>query len=506
MKKSLIFFSLLIVSFFSFGQDKKTDSLRSVYNDKGKPDTSRLKAIHSIAWSYMGNHPDSAIILAELEFRLAEACKQNNYKGKAYNIKGICYDNKGDFARALENYFRALKIFEAMAGNPSFAEATAGNPSFAEATAGKAGMSNCYGNIGIVYKNQSNYPKALEYYLRQLKICEEIKNKKGEGNCYSSIGNIYYNQANYSKALEFYQKSLKINEGIGDKESLEAGYGNIGNIYFDQLDYVNALAYYFKSLKSGEEVGNKQGIGNCYINIGVVYLYQSDFANSVNYLTKGVQIAKEIGNQPGEGTCYVNLSALYVRTGNYKRVIQYCDSALKICIETGDVDNERLVYQNLSDAYKGIGRYKEAYESHVKFKVLTDSIFNAENSKQLGDLKTQFEVEKKETELKVKSEAEQEKLKAIASEEKKRQEVIIYSVGGVLLIVTVFSLFLYKRFRITQMQKRVIEEQKLLVDDAYESLHEKNKEVMDSIYYARRIQRALITSERYIDAQLKKLY
>ncbi|HWY35002.1 MAG TPA: hypothetical protein VNX68_10170, partial [Nitrosopumilaceae archaeon] len=142
---------------------------------------------------------------------------------------------------------------------------------------------------------------------------------------------------------------------------------------------------------------------------------------------------------------------------------------------------------------------------HVKFKQLTDSIFNEENSKQLGDLKTQFEVEKKEAELKVKAEAEQEKLKAVSMEEKKRQEVIIYSVGGVLLIVIIFSLFLYKRFRITQKQKLVIEEQKVLVDEAYEKLREKNKEVMDSILYARRIQRALITSDKYIDNQLNKL-
>ena len=54
-------------------------------------------------------------------------------------------------------------------------------------------------------------------------------------------------------------------------------------------------------------------------------------------------------------------------------------------------------------------------------------------------------------------------------------------------------------------QKKIIEEQKLLVDKAYESLHEKNKEVMDSITYAKRIQTALVTSERYINHQLERL-
>ena len=56
-----------------------------------------------------------------------------------------------------------------------------------------------------------------------------------------------------------------------------------------------------------------------------------------------------------------------------------------------------------------------------------------------------------------------------------------------------------------EKQKQVIEEQKALVDKAYAQLQEKNKEVMDSIYYAKRIQAALITSEKYIEIAFSRL-
>ena len=82
---------------------------------------------------------------------------------------------------------------------------------------------------------------------------------------------------------------------------------------------------------------------------------------------------------------------------------------------------------------------------------------------------------------------------------------MIFAVAGVLLVVVVFSFFLFQRFRLAQKQKVIIEDQKVMVDKAYEHLHEKNKEVMDSIHYARRIQRALITPEPYIHARLTKL-
>jgi len=58
---------------------------------------------------------------------------------------------------------------------------------------------------------------------------------------------------------------------------------------------------------------------------------------------------------------------------------------------------------------------------------------------------------------------------------------------------------------VIEQQKRTIEEQKALVDKAYAELQEKNKEVMDSIYYAKRIQAALITSEKYIENAFNRL-
>ncbi|MBK8368954.1 MAG: hypothetical protein IPL10_16615 [Bacteroidetes bacterium] len=105
--------------------------------------------------------------------------------------------------------------------------------------------------------------------------------------------------------------------------------------------------------------------------------------------------------------------------------------------------------------------------------------------------------------------AEEQKVKnaqlqaqAASLKQEKTQRYALY--GGLLLVIG-FSVFVFNRFRVTQKQKKVIEEQKGLVDKAYEQLHEKNKEVMDSITYARRIQRALLTPETYIDRSLNKL-
>ncbi len=85
---------------------------------------------------------------------------------------------------------------------------------------------------------------------------------------------------------------------------------------------------------------------------------------------------------------------------------------------------------------------------------------------------------------------------------KKNQQYFLF--GGLGLVI-IFAGFMYNRFRIAQKQKRVIEKQKNIVEKQKHLVEEKQKDILDSIYYAERIQRALITNEKYINKELKRL-
>lgn len=343
----------------------------------------------------------------------------------------------------------------------------------------KKGEAAALNIIGANYERKSDYPKALDYFLKALKIREEIGDKKGIGACYTNIGGVYRNIANYPKALEYHFKSLKIKEDLGDKKSTRFCYLNIGIVYYEQSNYPKALGYFFKSLKISEELGDKYGEAICYNDIGNVYIEQSNYQKAFECYLKSLQINKQIGNKQVLESCYTNIGELCNKFADYKKAIQYLDSSLQISKQIGDINGERMVYGHLAEAYSKTGNYKAAYETHVKYKQLTDSIFNAENSKQLGDLKTNFEVEKKETELK----AEQEKKDIITAAEKKRQTIILFLGSCVFLLVVLFSALLYKRFRLTNQQKEIIEH--------------KQKEITDSINYAKRLQTAILPPESY---------
>ena len=79
-----------------------------------------------------------------------------------------------------------------------------------------------------------------------------------------------------------------------------------------------------------------------------------------------------------------------------------------------------------------------------------------------------------------------------------------YALYGGLGLIVVFAGFVFNRLKVARKQKAIIEEQKEEVDKAFEKLHEKNKEVMDSINYAKRIQISLLPTERYISKKINR--
>jgi len=466
MKNKLSFSILVIVSLLSFfllykesiGQNR--DSLWKVYNDEEQSDTNRLKAIYSIAWSYRGNNPDTAIVLALQELEFARKLKQKMFEGKALNTLGVAYMNKGNYPKAMEYFLKVLRIREELGD--------------------KKGIGSSYNNLGNVYRLQSNYTKALEYFLKYLKICEETGDRYGTGVAYLNIGLVYVELGKPEKGLEYYDKYLKICEEMDDKQGIGYCYNNIGNAYHKLGNYSKALEYHEKSLKVKEEINDKKGMGYCFNNIGEIYSKQFNYPKALEYFLKALKIRREVGFNKGIVESYNGIGSLYNQLYDYKSAIQYSDSALNLAKKIGDIEGERIAYENLAIVHANTGDYKQAYTNYVQFKQRTDSIFNNENSKQLSELKTNFEVEKKEVELKAKAE-----------EQHARQRIIIYSVAALLLLVILFLSFLYNRFRIIRRQKHIIEIQKELVD-------EKQKEILDSITYAKRLQEAILPPLKHV--------
>jgi tetratricopeptide (TPR) repeat protein len=459
---------------------------------------------------------------------LSSSDKQVNtikhYYAAALNNSGMIHYGHGEFDKALEYYEASLKVLEE--------------------TGDKSGMATTFLNTGAIYQTVGKIQKSLEYYFKSLELQEETGDKQGSGYSLSNIGDVFRSQGDITKALEYYSKSLKIREEIGDKSGIAASYNNIGFIYQSQGDLPKALEYYNNSAKIAEEMGNNHGLSRTLLNIGYIYSAAKDYSKALEYYFKGLKLQEQIGDKKGCATSLNNIGAVYQNMGDDNKSLEFLFKGLKLREELADQEGiafslgnigslyfrqkklrealdfakrsmfaaEDLGYPEnikngaelLYDIYSATGNYQLAMENYELYIKMRDSITNDQTKKAAIRNQLKYEYEKQAAKDSIRN-AEKIVQESIKHEEAIKQQRL-YTYGGALgfglmLVIAGISFRAYqnkqKANEIISLQKKLVEEQKHLVE-------EKQREVLDSIYYARRIQRALITNENYISKNLKK--
>ncbi len=216
------------------------------------------------------------------------------------------------------------------------------------------GMGGAYNSIATNYAIKADYPRALGYYIKALKLYEQYGDKQGSAALTCNIGNIYHYRSDYPKALAYYFKALKLYEGLGNKQGIANNLGNIGMVYNYLGDYQNALEYYFKALNLFEELGDKQGLASNTGNIGSVYKSRKDYAKALEYHLKSLKLQEELGDKSGIATSVGNIGNVYQEQGNYLSAIEYMQRALKLYEELGDKNGAANNLSNIGSVYISI--------------------------------------------------------------------------------------------------------------------------------------------------------
>ena len=428
----LLFFS---IPFFSFTQNRETDSLLKLLPTENI-DSNKVETLNELTWQLK---------------------------------------NAGDYTLALHYAQQAKEISEKISY--------------------QSGLATAYDRMGLIYYKQGNYPSAIENHFASLKIRDAINDKRGIATTRHNIGNIYYSQEEYGKALEQYLLSLKIKEELGNKQGVANSLNNIGSIYVAQRNFPKALESYARAIKISSELGDKQSVADILNNTGIVYLDMKDLEKANGSLLESLALRKEIGNQEGIATSYINLGLVNIKMAEagsdlsekkrkYDEAEKYLNDGLALSLKINSKDAIMESYGTLTKLDSSMGLWENAYKHNLLFIAYRDSITNEENTKKSMRAQVQYEFDKKE-----------EKSKAEAEADKQKQRIILWSVISGLLLVVLFAGFIFRSLRLTRKQKQIIEEKNRMVEN-------KNKDILDSINYAQRIQQALLLPE----SEIKKYF
>ncbi len=425
--------------------------------------------------------------------QIIEENKHDTLVAEAYLNSGeVLYLSHTD---TLEYFCKiAKKIAEKNLANPSIS--TAERKSFYRT------LASSLNNLGYIYTNQGNILKGLEYYQKSLKIKEKIGNKNGIAYSFNNLAYIYYNQGEYKKALDYTHKSLKIREEIKDNYGIGSSLQNLGAMYTKSGDTIKGIKYFKKSLEIREKIEDKEGIANSLSSLGVIYDKQGDTQKALKCLHKSLTINEEIKYKYGQVSALNALAGVSLSRGMVDRARVYGERSMKIAQEIGYPLSIKDAADVLSKVYKKQKKFKKGWEYYQLYILMNDSIRNTETEKATITQELNYEYEKKEAVISAEHKKEMEKQELLAEAKSRRQKIIIYSVIGGLFLVIVFALFIYRSLNITKKQKNIISLQKEVVEGKNQELGVKNKQIADSIDYAKNIQQAILPSEEEIETLL----
>lgn len=313
-----------------------------------------------------------------------------------------------------------------------------------------------HGNI--VYFT-GKHDEALKLYLNGLAIAEKNNLHELIAACCNEIGTLFKKNKDLKESLEYYKRALAEATIIKNDAQIANSFNNIGLVYEEEGNFSPALKQYQKSLTYYQKAKDKLGESYSLEYIGYVYGLMKNYKPAVENLEKSLALRRELKDNYGVAICLIELTEIKRDQKNYVAAISYANEAIAFCKQINYPDMLQSGYLLLAEIYEQKNDFTSAYAAHKKYVTVKDSIFNVSKSKQISELQTKYETEKKEQQI------------TILNKENKIQKLILFKRNiflgiAVAAILILFGLgFLWqKSVRLKQaarLQAEVITQQDL---------------------------------------------
>ncbi|MBI2968597.1 MAG: SpoIIE family protein phosphatase [Bacteroidetes bacterium] len=377
----------------------------------------------------------------------------------------------------------------------------------------------------FVYEDRG---KALYYARQQLKLAKKLNYKKGLCMAYFSLGNCFNKEGDYSKAISFslaalkqseiindttrfnealnyYEKALKMAETVNDMNFLASTLMSVGYIYLNKDIYDKALYYFKQALIKYKKMNQKDNIALSLSNIGEIYKSQDSLFTALKYYSEALNILEKMENiseKDDLAFIYMVTGEVAGRMGNHLQALNYFNKSMIISEEISEKKKRKKeIYEKLAAEYERAGNFIKANEYNKLFIQVKDTLLNEEISRQVTEMQTKYETEKKEKEITLLTKDKQLQQAAI-----NRQKIVIWSVMGGILLSVIIALLLYRGYWLKQRANIQLAQKNQTIVHQKEIIEQKNRDITDSIEYARYLQEAVMPDPKQLKILLPESF
>lgn len=364
-----------------------------------------------------------------------------------------------------------------------------------------------YNNLGYVHFMQGQVELAQEFYQKSLDLNEKHKNYTDMCNALCNMAYLLETIGDKQLAIEYYEKALDAAIKGKEKRTQATVYNNLAFMFKESGDETKAMAYYTKALTIFEELKDDIGLATIKINIGKFNMDRNLNEVALQYFNQAIPLFEKADDPAGLASAYDCISRVHYKMKRHKEGIAAGEKALKLASDIGFTEDMSNAAFELYLHYEATGNFKKALAMHVLHTEMVDSMKSKEIHDKAVKEQMRYEFVKKHTADSI-SHAESGKIKDAqiaerdARHERDRwQKLLLFGGLGILLVLAIVIFRAYsskqKDNALILAQKKEVEHQKILIE-------EKNKEIVDSIHYAKRIQQALMPRDQYFEKHLGK--
>jgi len=451
----------------------------------------------------------------------------------------------------MTGYLAEIKLYEAAYQIQELADKEAGLISYEEelrlrkSIHDSAGAVRAYMRISNLYEDLGDYYGKLNLLKDAVQTFEKWEYLLGLGKMEYQLGMFYSDLGDFENSNRHIRIAQQVEQKIGDTSRITRGLYLIGNFYFQNSKIDSAIYYFERCSERAKKLGDNWNYIESNYRLAQILKEKKKIPEAITQLKFVLDLAvsdKDYGayykasmemadcyflikDYPETERIYADLlellekfnltgpvsqvrkeyAKLYFILGEFEKANITLTPSLKWSLKMGRASENADV---LSIAYKidsAIGLYEQSLQKHIQLVNLKEliedkdllireakstyleKISEEEEKNRLAHLSKDVEIKKKQADLEV-----QEKMKN-------------FLYGGLGLTI-LFAIFIFNRFRVTNKQKAIIEEQKQIVDEAFDGLEEAHKEITDSINYAERIQRSFLATDKLLNENLNEYF
>jgi len=241
-------------------------------------------------------------------------------------------------------------------------------------------------DIGRTYNSRGDYLRALNYLNQAMDMANAGYPDRVASLC-NSLGILYTNQRDYAKAIEFFQTGSKLAIENRDRFRQADMLLNIGVAYQFRQDYSSALKNFDSALELAKQINYSELMIPIYEGKGAVLKGQGKYKDALDSLDAGLQLARQKRDQVRTAELLWREAETHLANKNPNTSIESALQAITLAEQSSLMNVRYLALTVLGQAYRETGDNNSAMRTFAKataqIEQMRSQVAGLENERQL---------------------------------------------------------------------------------------------------------------------------